>query len=59
MDLLNLKIVSKKELRTIKEDFGVLLRNIEYLKDNPKTEKIHVFQVVQTAIDFRKLLNDL
>lgn len=39
MDVKDLKIVSKKELRKAGEEFGNLLREIEYLKENPETKK--------------------
>jgi len=37
--LKDLKIISTTQLEKCKEDFGILISNIEYLRNNPNTEK--------------------
>ena len=59
MDLKDLKIVSKTELEKVKEEFGSLLRAIEYLKENPETKRVDILRIMKAAIEFRDTLDGL
>lgn len=59
MDIKDLKIVSEKQLKKVKEDFGSLLRAIEYFKDNPETKRVDILRIVKESIEFRDTLDNL
>ncbi len=59
MDLKDLKIVSKTELEKAKEEFGILLRAIEYFKENPETKRVDILRIMKSAIEFRDTLDAL
>ena len=59
MDLKDLKVVSKTELEKAKEEFGSLLRAIEYFKENPETKRVDVLRIMKYAIEFRDTLDGL
>ena len=59
MDLKDLKIVSKDELKKAKEEFGILLTDIEYAKNNPETKKVDMLRLLKKAIEFRDILRSL
>lgn len=59
MDIKDLKIVSEKQLKKVKEDFGSLLRAIEYFKDNPETKRADILRIVKESIEFRDTLDNL
>jgi hypothetical protein len=59
MDLKDLKIVSKTGLEKAKEEFGSLLRAIEYFKENPETKRVDILRIMKSAIEFRDTLYGL
>ena len=59
MELKDLKIISKKELEKAKEEFGSLLRAIEYFKDNPETKRVDILRIMKSAIEFRDTLENI
>lgn len=59
MDLKDLKIVSKTELEKAKEEFGSLLRSIEYFKENPETKRVDILRIMKSAIEFLDTLDGL
>lgn len=59
MDLKDLKIVNKTDIAKAKEEFGFLLRDIEYAKNNPERKKVDMLQLLKKAIEFRDTLNGL
>lgn len=59
MDLKDLKIVSKAKLKKAKEEFGILLTDIEYAKNNPETKKVDMLRLLKKAIEFRDTLRFL
>ncbi len=59
MDTKDLKIVSKKELEKTKEEFGSLLRAIEYFKENPETKRVDILRIMKSAIEFKDTLEKL
>ena len=59
MDTKDLKIVSKKELKKTKEEFGSLLRAIEYFKEHQETKRVDILRITKSAIEFRDTLDAL
>lgn len=59
MDLKDLKIVSKTEFEKAKEEYGSLLRAIEYFKENPETKRVNILRIMKSAIEFRDTLDGL
>ena len=59
MDIKDLKIVSEKQLKKVKEDYGSLLRAIEYFKDNPETKRVDILRILKDSIEFRATLDSL
>ena len=59
MDLKDLKIISKNELKKAKEEFGILLCDIEFAKNNPETKKVDMLRLLKKAIEFRDTLRSL
>jgi len=51
--LKDLKIISTTQLEKCKEDFGILISNIEYLRNNPNTEKIDIAIIFEKALELR------
>lgn len=54
-----LKIINVQELIKIQEEYGMMLRNIEHLKNNPNTKKVDIDRIYNDAIQCRNLLQDL
>ena len=51
--LKDLKIISTTQREKCKEDFGILISNIEYLRNNPNTEKIDIAIIFEKALELR------
>ena len=47
------------ELKQAKEEFGMLLRKIEYLINHSETNKVDLHAILKNAIEFRDLLEKL
>ena len=59
MDLKDLKIVSKTELEKTKKEFGILLRSIEYFKEQKEKKRVDILRIMKSAIEFRDTLNNI
>lgn len=59
MDIKDLKIVSEKELKKVREHFGLLLREIEYLNEKHETKRTDLHNAFLKAKIVRDLLNGI
>lgn len=48
-----------QRLKEAKEEFGILLRRIEYLVEHPETNKVDTHTILKSAMEFRDLLEKI
>lgn len=59
-ELNDLKIISKTELEQAKDEFGYLLRKIEYFTNNQESSKrADILRIMKSTLEFRDTLNKL